>query len=47
MRYISNEELFGGGLNDRLKNLPQFHDALLTDRGSGAREAAEIISTGI
>ncbi|MFQ5432322.1 MAG: glycosyltransferase family protein [Nitrospinota bacterium] len=45
MRYISNEELFSGGLREKLKDLPQFHDGLLTDTGNGAIEAAEIIAS--
>ena len=44
MRYISNGELFSGGLKEKLINLPQFHDGLLTDSGNGAAQAAEIIA---
>jgi len=40
MRHISNEELFSGGLKEKLVDLPQFHDGLLTDTGNGAVEAA-------
>ena len=44
MRYISNEELFSGGLKEKLVNLPQFHDGLLSDSGNGAAEAASEIA---
>ena len=43
MRYISNEELFSGGLKEKLADLPQFHDGLLTDSGNGALEVATLL----
>ena len=46
MRYISNEELFGGGLKEKLIDLPRFRDGLLTDPGSGAAQAAHHLAGG-
>lgn len=40
---ISNEELFSGGLKPYLERPPRFSDGLLTDPGTGAGDAAEII----
>ena len=46
-RFISNEELFSGGLKEKLENLPPFNDSLLTDPGNGAAQAARQIAQSI
>jgi hypothetical protein len=44
---ISHEELFNGGLKPYLEDPPRFSEGLLTDPGTGAEAAAEIIAKEI